>query len=265
MVKIKDVAWKMTKEMQDAGYSETTVWGVYTNSMLPLIKHFEQSGTEYYDEDVKADYVRQVKARRAAGKISRGHCAHLLAGVEKLARVYATGKIEWVFPTRISKFKLNDYYEKLLDNYIGYNNLHPNTRGDVIWITRKFFAWLIQNGYESLENVSAETIQKFMIHCSGYMQSNSVYDVQLYMRKLCVYLANHDYLQRNYNELLTMRVSREAKMYPPTPQEEIAEVLAQIDRSTIKGKRDYALILLGAVTGLRAVDIIRLKLSSFDW
>ena len=34
-----------------------------------------------------------------------------------------------------------------------------------------------------------------------------------------------------------------------------------IDRRIPKGKRDYAMIFLGAVTGLRAIDIVRLKLS----
>lgn len=38
-----------------------------------------------------------------------------------------------------------------------------------------------------------------------------------------------------------------------------------IDRQTIKGKRDYAIILLGVVAGLRAIDIARLKFSDIDW
>jgi integrase len=54
-------------------------------------------------------------------------------------------------------------------------------------------------------------------------------------------------------------------MYPAARQDEIAAVLAQIDRSTITGKRDYAVITLGVVTGLRAVDVKNLKLSDIDW
>lgn len=47
--------------------------------------------------------------------------------------------------------------------------------------------------------------------------------------------------------------------------EDVAKVLDAIDRLTLKGKRDYAIILLGVVTGLRAVDITRLRLSDIDW
>ena len=54
-------------------------------------------------------------------------------------------------------------------------------------------------------------------------------------------------------------------MYPATPQDELAAVLAQVDCNTARGKRNYAMILLGVVTGLRAVDVARLKLSNVDW
>ena len=38
-----------------------------------------------------------------------------------------------------------------------------------------------------------------------------------------------------------------------------------IDRSTVKGKRDYAIMMLGTVLGLRACDIVALKLTDIDW
>ena len=40
--------------------------------------------------------------------------------------------------------------------------------------------------------------------------------------------------------------------------------MEQIDTSTSKGQRDKAMLSLGAITGLRAVDIVRLKLSYID-
>jgi len=116
-----------------------------------------------------------------------------------------------------------------------------------------------------LINVAAAEIQQFVIHCASYMASSSVYDIQLYMRKLCAYLVERDLLKNSYAALLSMKVSRESKLYPPAPQKEIAAVLEKIDRSTRKGKRDYAVIMLAAVTGLRAVDVKNLKLSNIDW
>ena len=47
--------------------------------------------------------------------------------------------------------------------------------------------------------------------------------------------------------------------------EELERILAVIDTESDMGKRDRAIILMAATTGLRACDLIRLKLSDIDW
>jgi integrase len=66
-------------------------------------------------------------------------------------------------------------------------------------------------------------------------------------------------------KLLSVPLNKQAKLYPATSREEINKTLDIIDRHTVKGKRDYAIILLGVVSGLRAIDIARLKLDDIDW
>jgi len=85
------------------------------------------------------------------------------------------------------------------------------------------------------------------------------------MKKLCRYLYESGRIADSYEVLLSFRVSRESRLLPAVPDEEIAAVLNTIDRRMPKGKRDYAIIPLGAVIGLRAIDIVRLKLSDIDW
>ena len=142
---------------------------------------------------------------------------------------------------------------------------HKNTLGDIVWVSRKFFAWLFENGYPDLKRVGADEIQRFVIECSSTMKINSVHNVKLYLRKLCAYLHGRGLLPNSFEGLLTFRVSREAKQFPTTSSMEIEAVLKLIDCETPKGKRDYAMFMLAIVTGLRAVDILRLKLSDIDW
>lgn len=54
-------------------------------------------------------------------------------------------------------------------------------------------------------------------------------------------------------------------MFPVLPKSDIAKLLDTIDRTKIKGKRDYAIMLMGTVLGLRACDIVALKLTDIDW
>ena len=46
---------------------------------------------------------------------------------------------------------------------------------------------------------------------------------------------------------------------------EITKLLKACDRTNSTGKRDYAIILLALRTGLRAIDIVNLKLANLDW
>lgn len=46
---------------------------------------------------------------------------------------------------------------------------------------------------------------------------------------------------------------------------QIDAVLAVIDRKNAKGRRDYAMILLLAVYGLRGNEVVRLRLDAIDW
>ncbi len=71
--------------------------------------------------------------------------------------------------------------------------------------------------------------------------------------------------ESEYRELFSFAVNREKKVFPVLPKSDIAKLLDAIDRTSIKGKRDYAVMLLGTVLGLRTCDIIALKLSDIDW
>ncbi len=47
--------------------------------------------------------------------------------------------------------------------------------------------------------------------------------------------------------------------------EEIKELISSIDTSTAIGKRNYAIVLLASITGLRASDIVNIKIENIDW
>jgi integrase len=265
MKNLKEIALDVTEAMQTAGYSNVTAWRTYLTAYRPLIHFHEARGLETYDPTITADFCNQLQERRLDGKYNGSNARRIVAGISRLQHYCDTGRISYDFPKRGTRFSVNDYYEHLLNGYISNSEMHPKTRSDTTWIARKFFSWLDKNGHPTLGNLTATEIQAFMIHCSEHMTSTSMHNAQLYMRKLCAYLSEADLIDRPYTALLSMKVSRESKLYPPTTHTELAAIFNEIDRSSIKGKRDYAIILLGAILGLRAVDIIKLKLTDINW
>jgi integrase len=64
---------------------------------------------------------------------------------------------------------------------------------------------------------------------------------------------------------MPQRIPRRRKMRFGFTAEEIVAVLGSVNRNSRIGKRDYAIMLIAARTGLRACDIASLKLTDIDW
>lgn len=60
-------------------------------------------------------------------------------------------------------------------------------------------------------------------------------------------------------------ISKKAKIPSAWTAQELRALIASIDRNSPIGKRDYAMILLACVLGLRVSDIKNLRFSNFDW
>ena len=262
---INELALRVTEEMTKLGLSLNTIWCAYNASIVQIVRLHEKKNKKYYNRSIVTEYVRSVKKRKENGELTDASYRRLMRGAERLTELHDTGKLEWSCPGKVSKYKLTEYYENVIDEFIAAGEWHPNTLGDVTWVARKFFAWLIQEKIENLCDVGAVEIQRFMINCAEHLRTNTMHDIQLYMRKICRYLFESGQLYDSYEALLSFKVSRESKMQPAISQDEAALILDMIDRCTVKGKRDYAIILLGIVTGLRAVDIAKLRLSDIDW
>lgn len=86
------------------------------------------------------------------------------------------------------------------------------------------------------------------------------------LSKEAVFLSIRDWrTESSHSELFSFSVNREKKVFPVLPKSDIAKLLDTIDRNSTKGKRDYAIMLLGTVLGLRACDAVALKLTDIDW
>jgi len=260
---------KLAEQTRDAqiamGIQENTVWHNYFTAILPIVRLHKERSKEQFDYDIVREHMQKIENRLANGQYSVSTYRNMQRGAERLTEMHEKGKLEMTCRGRASKFVLNEYYEKILASFIQERKWHKNTREDVMWTAKKFFYWLIQNNHDDLSNVGANEIQRFIIFCSDTMRLSGVYNIKLYMKHLCDYLFRNGFLSNNFNGLLSFRINRETKLLPATPWSEIETVLQSIDRNTPKGKRDYAIIILASVTGLRAIDIVRLRLSDINW
>ena len=264
-LRITELAVKVTEAVIDMGIDPLTAWTEHNSAFKPLLSMHKEKDLEYLNDELLQQYMDDVGARVDRGEIGWQMYRRIQRGIEKMVEYSQKGSIGWSFLRKVSKFQLNPYYEKIIEDFMASADFHPNTRGDITWIARKYFSWLLGEGKHTLKSVGAVEIQGFLVHCSNHLKLGSVRNTMLYLKKLYAYLAKIGLSKNDYNELLSFKTVRGTRLYPAASPNDLAQVLEQVDRRIPVGKRDYAIILLGAVTGLRAIDIIRMELSDIDW
>ena len=262
-IKLDELLLSYEKALADYGLS-------YATRLLQLqcasrvIKVHENHGAEYLTDSLVAVYTAEITERYNTGVMNHHTYHNRLRELSRFINYANTGAVVLPYPLKGSRSELNTVFSQVADEFIE-TIPHHNTRNDARWVAHKYFLWLERQGHNDLTRVSAEEIQKFLLDCSKTLMLNSMRDVKLFMKKLYSFLYGSGRAGSDYNALLSFTVNREAKIYPALPRDDIAKMLGCIDRKTKTGKRNYAIMLLGTVLGLRACDIVSLKRTDIDW
>ena len=118
---------------------------------------------------------------------------------------------------------------------------------------------------EELRSLSEKDIDSFLTKChfkKANSASTNVYSIRHFIR----FLYLHKYIPNDFSELIFAKRGLQGHELPIIWSDiEITKLLKACDRTNSTGKRDYAIILLALRTGLRAIDIVNLKLANLDW
>ena len=250
--------------LAQTGYSITTKLLLVRRAELMIRRHLN-AGLEYFDQAVINRYVSEIDDKYFKGNMQNKHYERTKREIDRFVSYVYTGRIDALPSTlRGARQELTSKFKQIAEEFIA-GDFHPNTRCDIRWVTYKYFAWLEEQGFRDIAGVGAIHIQKFLLACSEHYAPSTIHNIRLYLKKLYAFLYAAGKAKDDYSELFSFAVNREKKVFPVLPKSDIAKLLDTIDRSTVKGKRDYAIMMLGTVLGLRACDVVALKLADIDW
>ncbi|MCM1344621.1 MAG: tyrosine-type recombinase/integrase [Muribaculaceae bacterium] len=250
--------------LTEMGYSMTTKLLFIRRADLIIRRHMDK-GLECLDRDTIRAYTREIDGKYYNGGMQRRHYERTRREIDRFAAYAFSGRRNLLpSPLRGVRQKLSPEFEGIVAEFLS-GDFHPNTRCDMRWAATKYFAWLESQGFKKLDGVGTAQIQKFLLDCSEKYAPCTIHDLQLYLKKLYAFLHTSGRAEEDFRELLSFTVNRDKKVYPPLPKSDIAKLLDTIDRAGVTGKRDYAVMMLGTVLGLRACDIVSLKLKDIDW
>lgn len=210
------------------------------------------------DEAAMRDCLRLV-SRRGYGRNAGASTLRRLLGM--LRRIGAAPPPKAERPNAMEQ--LIGGYERFL---VEERNLSPNSIAHLRLFARRFLTEKFCNGPLKLSILRAPDVTTFIqrhAHDHGpFNARHLVSTTRLFMRYL-----HYKGLVETDLSLAVPKVARWRLSTLPKhlPAAQVRQVLRHCDRKTALGRRDYAILLLLARLGLRAGEIVKLRLEDIDW
>ena len=262
---IGEVISQMLEESIRLGFEKTYVWGTLGRSMKRIHSYYRKKRRIIYDIETTCECLEFYKARVERHENSAFYVEQIEVAVRRLNEFYLTGTIG-INNNRVrSRIILSSSFEKLLDLFVADMGYGENTVNDAIWVVKKYLNYFSALNHNSLETVSLEDVRSFIMKTALSVKSSTLHDIFLYLRQFHAFLKKAGIAAPNAEPLFSNTIHREMPIQGHVTNEELKKIISVIDTSTESGCRNLAIIQLAATTGIRACDVIRLKLTDIDW
>jgi integrase/recombinase XerD len=129
----------------------------------------------------------------------------------------------------------------------------------------KFFRWLSDSHVPDLQSLTATHIRDFMPSLGSYRPATIAVHAST-LRSFLTYLHFKGILKANLSGAVDRpRLYRWSEPPHVLDAETVEHLLGSVDRSTRRGKRDFAILMMAARYGLRASDIRSLRFENIRW
>lgn len=163
---------------------------------------------------------------------------------------------------------LDERFEPLFNEYADFldsSELSVSTVNHYKRMSVAFMDYLTQRKISSADQVTMDICNSYLKTLAGYSfktVEQNVCGVRHFLR----FLHSSGKISVDYAEKIHMpSISKSARIPSAWQAEELKAMLAAIDRNSPTGKRDYAMIVLACVLGLRIGDIKTLRFKNFNW
>jgi integrase len=251
------------KEVNGFNLTDKTLRSYHCRAFHPIKVFFAQKNETFYDDSLINELKEFYQSQLNEGKLSLKTYNWRLRGLAIIKEVYQTGTFKWKVISKKKKKIFSKFFEETIESFI--KSLGTLKRKDIYEsVVRRFVNYLNLSGYRNYDNLSSVLIRGFLIEISSD-KPKSMDDVVIGLRKFFKYLEINMLTKEPCYLMLSAPRSRDKKVYSSIKLEEFNRIISSIDLNYSPGKRNYAVLMLAATTGLRPGDIASLKLSDINW
>jgi site-specific recombinase XerD len=268
-------------EIERLGYGRRSK-NRYRTAWEHLIEFSRRNGIgDQFSRDLAARFLEEYRLTGDETDLAgQGWRKHAVWSVSVLVDYAEKGCIERAFAD-MEAIHLVPSMQNTLSDYVHYCKdrlqLRPGTLHVRTIELTIFLNFLHLKKARTLDQIQSTDLSDFLICRANlplvgkirrdcWLQPVTVARIVSDIRSFLRYLTMRGILQKDLSaDLPTIRISRDARIPSVWEPELVLRLLEVVDRSSAKGKRDYAILLLACRLGLRVGDIRTLKLDQINW
>ena len=260
---LDDLIKSVLQEIRKFGLGSST--NRHYKQMYNRFKEFAAArNVDCFSNNLILSFLHHIEENHKTGVIGRGRRNHLRRASLLLKDYVANESVEWrIYTFHHQTTPISEEFLHLHSRFI--NDLRSRNRsGNTIQsgsnIVRQFLLFLEDHGCTSLALATTTMVPAFFHHLLATYSPTSIRTVASNLRSFLRF-------SETEKRLLLAVPSRCVRNKPIIPilSEHENDALKKVLRNSQVRFRDRAIILLALRTGLRSLDILRIKLSDIDW
>lgn len=254
---IDEICELLLEALADARYNESTIFN-YRGVIRRFKAYCRENGIIEYSPDAGQPYADDVVSAKT-GKFSttryhtQGRFIRLLNSYyytgEFCFEMMKRGKVQPEDPVHLQIY--NGYLSFLSETYVNENTMHFYEYG-----MYRLLQYMHQNSIANTESLVAEDVYCYLAES----KPERLREILCELRSIFRYLGREDLT----NAIAGIHGPRFKRIIPTLTDEEFDRIKNVIDQEEVS-LRDGAIVLTGLSCGIRACDLIKLKLSDIDW
>ena len=262
---IHELIETVSKEMRKLEYSERSL--ISYEKVWNSFKAFsEKKNIKFYTTEVGLAFLEQ-KCKFISNYPVKYTMEEKVRAVNRIDEYYKYQIISTKRPHR-KEYTFPEVFRQQVHSYIVYRKAEGLSDSRIKAISayiERFTNYLYDMGLRKITELDVSHIHAFIEFSAKYTAS-TVRNTFQCLRGFLSFIHTKGYLDKNLSfNVPSIRENRECTIPSAYSKDEVEKILNCIDRCNIKGKRDYAMLLLAARLGLRASDICSLTFTNLNW
>lgn len=249
------------------GHAPSTLWQ-YRWAWSQIEQFCAVEGVGEITDEAVASFLQFVALEHREGRIKEWKRKLLRKAVLTLSEVARTGTYAWKVSRQAHPNDgLSPVFrpvQEQFETWLTGQGLAAATADLYATVARKVLAWLPEQGVTDIRRLSGADMSAAVVFLGGSYAPGSMRTALTALRVFCRFVEDFAGCA-GCSRAVPAVFCRRVRAVSVLPASEVARLVAAPDPDTQVGRRNQAILLLAARTGLRPSDIADLRLPDIDW